>query len=96
MQVVEVSYARGGWSESHRHPCAVVGYVLEGAVRMQLQGEPERIYSAGESFVETPNDVHEVSANASDTAPAFSPSSPAIAKVRGRCPHRQRRWPPAH
>jgi glucose/arabinose dehydrogenase/quercetin dioxygenase-like cupin family protein len=70
MQVVEVSYAPGGWSESHRHPCPVVGYVLEGAVRMQLLGQPERIYRAGESFVETPNDVHAVSANASDSAPA--------------------------
>jgi glucose/arabinose dehydrogenase/quercetin dioxygenase-like cupin family protein len=70
MQVVEVSYAPGGWSESHRHACPVVGYVLEGAVRMQLLGQPERVYRAGESFVETPNDVHAVSANASDTAPA--------------------------
>jgi quercetin dioxygenase-like cupin family protein len=70
MQVVEVSYAPGGWSESHRHPCPVVGYVLDGAVRMQLLGQPERIYRAGESFVETPADVHAVSANASDTAPA--------------------------
>jgi glucose/arabinose dehydrogenase/quercetin dioxygenase-like cupin family protein len=70
MQVVEVSYAPGGWSESHRHPCPVVGYVLEGAVRMQLHGQPERIYRAGESFVETPADVHAVSANASETAPA--------------------------
>jgi glucose/arabinose dehydrogenase/quercetin dioxygenase-like cupin family protein len=70
MQVVEVSYAPGGWSESHRHPCPVVGYVLDGAVRMQLHGQPERIYRTGESFVETPADVHAVSANASDTAPA--------------------------
>lgn len=70
MQVVEVSYAPGGWSESHRHPCPVVGYVLEGAVRMQLHGQAERIYRAGESFVETPADVHAVSANASDTVPA--------------------------
>jgi glucose/arabinose dehydrogenase len=70
MQVVEVSYAPGGWSESHRHPCPVVGYVLDGAVRMQLHGQPERIYRAGETFVETPADVHAVSANASDTAPA--------------------------
>lgn len=70
MQVVEVSYPPGGRSESHRHPCPVVGYVLEGAVRMQLQGQPARTYAAGESFTETPADVHAVSANASDTRPA--------------------------
>jgi quercetin dioxygenase-like cupin family protein len=70
MQVVEVSYPPGGWSAAHRHPCPVVGYVLEGAVRMQLQGQPARTYAAGESFTETPADVHAVSANASDTMPA--------------------------
>lgn len=70
MQVVEVTYAPGGWSAAHRHPCPVVGYVLEGAVRMQLHGQPARTYAAGETFTETPADVHAVSANASDTAPA--------------------------
>jgi glucose/arabinose dehydrogenase len=70
MQIVEVSYAPGGWSAAHRHPCPVVGYVLEGAVRMQLHGQPARTYAAGETFTETPADVHAVSANASDTAPA--------------------------
>lgn len=70
MQIVEVSYLPGGWSASHRHPCPVVGYVLEGAVRMQLAGQPERVYKAGDTFTERPTDVHAVSANASDTAPA--------------------------
>lgn len=70
MQVVEVSYPPGGWTPAHRHPCPVVGYVLEGAVRMQLHGQPARTYVAGESFTETPADIHAVSANASDTAPA--------------------------
>ena len=37
---------------------------------MQLAGQPERIVRAGESFYESPDDVHTVSANASDTAPA--------------------------
>jgi quercetin dioxygenase-like cupin family protein len=69
-QLVEVQYAPGGWSASHRHPCPVVGYVLEGAVRMQLAGKEARVYRAGESFYETPGDVHAVSENASPTAPA--------------------------
>jgi glucose/arabinose dehydrogenase/quercetin dioxygenase-like cupin family protein len=70
MQVVEVSYEPGGWSASHQHPCPVVGYVLEGAVRMQLAGQPERVYTAGQTFTETPGDVHVVSSNASETKPA--------------------------
>ena len=44
--------------------------MLDGAVRMQLAGQPERVYHAGETFTETPADVHAVSANASDRAPA--------------------------
>ncbi len=69
-RLVEVRYPPGGLSTPHRHPCPVVGYVLEGALRMQLAGQPERIVRAGESFYESPDDVHTVSANASDTAPA--------------------------
>jgi quercetin dioxygenase-like cupin family protein len=63
--VVEVEYEPGGMSATHRHPCPVIGYVLEGSVRMQVKGQPERTYSAGETFFETPADVHAVSANGS-------------------------------
>jgi quercetin dioxygenase-like cupin family protein len=67
--LVEVGYGPGGSSAPHRHPCAVVGYVVEGALRSQVQGEPEAVYHAGESFYEAPNAVHLVSANASGTEP---------------------------
>jgi quercetin dioxygenase-like cupin family protein len=67
--LVEVTYPPGGANPPHRHPCPVIGYVLEGAVRMQLQGQAERVYKAGDSFFETPADVHAVSANASQTEP---------------------------
>src|SRR6266702_4273871 len=56
--VVEVTYAPGGSSSPHSHPCPVLGYILEGAVRMQVAGEPVAIYKAGESFYEAPNGVH--------------------------------------
>ena len=68
--IVEVSYPPGGANTAHRHPCPVVGYMLEGAMRMQVKGQPERIYHAGDTFFEAPTDVHAVSANASDDAPA--------------------------
>jgi quercetin dioxygenase-like cupin family protein len=32
--------------------------------------DPERTYAAGEMFLETPQQLHAVSANASDTKPA--------------------------
>ena len=44
--------------------------VLEGAVRMQVKGQPERIFNPGETFFEAPSGVHVVSANASQEAPA--------------------------
>jgi quercetin dioxygenase-like cupin family protein len=68
--LVEVAYAPGESSKAHTHPCPVVGYVLSGALRMQVKGEPEAIYHAGQSFYEAPNGVHAVSANASQTEPA--------------------------
>lgn len=68
--IVEVNYGPGESSTPHSHPCPVIGYVLQGTLRTQVQGEPEAIYQAGESFYEAPNGVHIVSANASDKEPA--------------------------
>jgi quercetin dioxygenase-like cupin family protein len=68
--LVEVNYGPGESSPPHSHPCAVVGYVVEGTLRTQVEGEPERVYAAGGSFYEPPNGVHAVSANASTTKPA--------------------------
>lgn len=67
--VVEVTYGPGGSSPSHSHPCPVIGYVLEGALRTQVAGEPEAVYKAGQSFYEGPNGVHQISANASAKEP---------------------------
>lgn len=71
MQVTirEVSYPPGGTSASHRHPCAVVGYVLEGQVRFAVGDAPERVLGPGATFHEFPGEEHRVSANASRTEP---------------------------
>ena len=68
--VVEVRYGPGESSPPHSHPCPVIGYVVEGAVRTQVKGEPEATYKAGASFYEAPNGVHVISANASGKKPA--------------------------
>jgi quercetin dioxygenase-like cupin family protein len=68
--LVEVTYGPGESSHPHSHPCPVIGYVIAGTVKMQVKGEAEAIYRAGESFYEAPQGVHEVSANASATEPA--------------------------
>jgi len=67
---VEVSYAPGGSSAPHRHPGITIAYVLEGEIRSKVDDGPERSYSAGQMFIETPNQLHAVSRNASTTQPA--------------------------
>lgn len=68
--LLEVRYGPGEASTPHTHPCAVVGYVIEGSLRTQVEGQPEVVYKTGQSFYEAPNGVHLVSANASTTKPA--------------------------
>ena len=41
----------------HRHPGPAFGYVLEGEMRLELEGEPERVVRAGEAFWEPGGDV---------------------------------------
>lgn len=69
-QLIEVTYPPRGVSTPHRHPCPVVGYVIEGAIRFAVNGEADRVVKAGETFYERLGDEHTVSANASDTVPA--------------------------
>ena len=67
LKTVEVSYVPGGISAEHSHPCPVIAYVTEGAIRSQVNAEPETLYKTGEAFYEAPNGKHRVSANASQT-----------------------------
>jgi quercetin dioxygenase-like cupin family protein len=68
--VSTVTYPPGGASPPHRHDAQVFVYVLEGELIMQVQGGPKVTLKPGETFYESPSDVHSVSANASQTAPA--------------------------
>ncbi|ANI54170.1 cupin domain-containing protein [Pseudomonas sp. 22082] len=72
MRGVLVEYAPGGSSPAHFHPKSAFIYatVLEGAVRSKVGDGPEKVYKAGENFVEQPGDFHAVSANASTTEPS--------------------------
>lgn len=67
--VVEVTYQPGDSSTAHRHPCPVIGYVMEGSLRTKSGNEPEAIYTVGQTFYEAPGAVHRVSANASTERP---------------------------
>jgi quercetin dioxygenase-like cupin family protein len=65
-----VEYPPGGSSPPHRHNAQVFVYVLEGHVKMQVQGGPLLTLGPGETFYESPTDIHTVSANASATEKA--------------------------
>lgn len=68
--VLEVEYPPGVASASHRHNAHTFVYVLEGTVIMQVAGGEPQTLVAGQTFYESPDDVHTVSRNASDTEPA--------------------------
>ncbi|MDC0709460.1 cupin domain-containing protein [Stigmatella sp. ncwal1] len=72
LRTVTVSYVPGGKSGAHRHANSafIYAYVLEGAIRSQVDGEPPRVYRAGEAWTENPGAHHVVSENASKTQPA--------------------------
>lgn len=71
MTALEVTYAPGEMDDPHRHPGFVFGYVVEGTLHFQLDGQTSSTtYHAGQMFYEFPGSVHRVSGNASKTEPA--------------------------
>jgi quercetin dioxygenase-like cupin family protein len=65
-----VEYAPGGATEPHHHDGFIYAYVLEGSIRSQVEGEPVKVYAAGEHWLEQPGAHHVVCENASAEAPA--------------------------
>lgn len=68
--MLTVTYPPGGSSPPHRHDAQVFVYVLEGTVTMQVRGKAAVTLHPGETFYESPDDIHTRSANASKVAPA--------------------------
>src|SRR3954464_13242095 len=62
----------GASSGKHTHPGEEIGYVLEGTVRVEIEGSPARMLKAGEGFIVPAGKVH----NATN-------GSAAVAKVLG-------------
>ena len=65
--MLTVEYAPGQSSPPHRHNANVLVYVLEGALVMGVKGKEPVTVSAGQTFYESPSDIHEISRNASNT-----------------------------
>jgi quercetin dioxygenase-like cupin family protein len=72
LEAVTVSYPPGARSEAHHHAKSafIMAYVISGVIRSQIEGEPARVYYAGETWSEAPGAHHTISENASATEPA--------------------------
>jgi len=72
LHAVTVSYPPGAKSAAHHHATSafIMAYVISGTIRSQLEGEPARVYHAGETWSEAPGAHHTTSENASTTEPA--------------------------
>jgi quercetin dioxygenase-like cupin family protein len=68
--MLTVEYPPGGSSPPHRHNANIFVYVLEGSLVMKVDGGKEVTLRQGETFYESPTDVHVVSRNASSSKPA--------------------------
>lgn len=65
--LLTVEYAPSASSAKHRHHAYTFVYVLEGTVVMQIEGGDAVTLGPGETFYESPDDIHLVSKNASDS-----------------------------
>lgn len=55
VEATEITLAEGVSAPRHRHPCPVVGRILDGTIRYQIDGSPERLLHAGDAFLEPAN-----------------------------------------
>jgi len=70
LTMITVEYQPGESTPAHTHHAQAVLYVLEGSVVMQVKGQPPVTLGPGQTWYEGPDDMHVVSRNASNSAPA--------------------------
>jgi quercetin dioxygenase-like cupin family protein len=71
--LAEVSIAVGGREGRHWHSGTLVGYILEGELTLELEGQPTKIVKAGEAVLIEPRQVHPVIPNRVRAAGAALP-----------------------
>lgn len=70
VQILTVELQPGESSPPHRHNAHTYVYVLSGSIIMQVKNGEAVTLTAGQTFYESPEDVHIQSANTSDSIPA--------------------------
>jgi quercetin dioxygenase-like cupin family protein len=69
VDVREITFVAGQQTGRHRHPCPVVGFVVEGAAVLEVEGQQPLQLPAGSSFYEPADTVILRFDNASFSAP---------------------------
>lgn len=69
VDVREITLDPGQQSGRHLHPCAVVGYIVEGAAELQVEGEAAQPLPVGSAFYEPAETVIANFGNASNSQP---------------------------
>ena len=69
--LVELNIPPGptGAGRGHRHPGAVLGYVVEGQMRFAINNEPEQVLPVGKTFFEPSGAVHTTNGSARSDGP---------------------------
>lgn len=70
VKMLTVTLAPGEATPPHRHNAYTLVYMLQGTLDMQLKGSRLVELKPGQTFYESPQDVHLVSRNPSKTEPA--------------------------
>jgi len=68
VEVREINFEPGQETGRHRHPCPVLGYIVEGAAIVQIEDQPAQRLEAGAAFYEPAGAVMRFD-NASSTRP---------------------------
>jgi len=67
--LVDVNFAPGVSAPEHRHPGAILGYVVDGKMRFAINNEPDQIVPAGGTFFEPSGALHTAFGSASPDTP---------------------------
>jgi quercetin dioxygenase-like cupin family protein len=67
IDVREIRLEPGQQAGRHLHPCAVLGYIVEGSAIYQIEGEEAQVLPAGSAFYEPADTVIANFGNASET-----------------------------
>ena len=71
VDVREITFAPHQQTGRHRHPCPVIGFVVEGVAVLEVEGQAPQTIPAGSSFYEPSGAVIARFDNAGDTPMKF-------------------------